>query len=165
MASEDNVHQLDQTQQPTAVVKGYRRKRTRNLDIVPHEGQEDPINASSPLYVDDVDVQKFNKAQREAVKAMGFGRFLELQIKVYPIELSYALLDNYNPMNSKLTLKNGLMVEITKDDVSTVLGFPHGTIGIERKKKKRVVSALLSTKFKDKLKAKDGEKLLFSWVD
>nr|GMD80078.1 hypothetical protein Iba_chr13dCG10180 [Ipomoea batatas] len=118
MASEDNVRQPDQTQQPTTALKGYRHKRTRNLDIVPHEGQEDPIN-----------------------------------------------LDNYNPMNSKLTLKNGLMVEITKDDVSTVLGFPHGTIGIERKKKKRVVSALLSTKFKEKLKAKDGEKLLFSWVD
>nr|GLL45224.1 uncharacterized protein LOC110778962 [Ipomoea trifida] len=89
MASEDNVHQPDQTQQPTAAVKGYRRKRTRNLDIVPHEGQE---------------------VQREAVKAMGFGRFLELQIKVFPTELSYALLDNYNPMNSKLTLKSGLMV-------------------------------------------------------
>nr|GMD83662.1 peptidase S10, serine carboxypeptidase, Alpha/Beta hydrolase fold protein [Ipomoea batatas] len=62
-----------------------------------------------PLYVDTV--QKFNTAQRESIQAMGFGRFLELQTKVFPTELSYALLNNYNPMNSKLTLKDGLMAK------------------------------------------------------
>nr|GMD41255.1 hypothetical protein Iba_chr10aCG17300 [Ipomoea batatas]GME18116.1 hypothetical protein Iba_scaffold19979CG0030 [Ipomoea batatas] len=39
-------------------------------------------------------------------------------------------------MNGKLTLKDGLMVDITEDDVAVVLGFPRGTVEIERKKKK-----------------------------
>nr|GLL46459.1 hypothetical protein Itr_chr14CG11380 [Ipomoea trifida] len=42
MTFEENVHQPDRTQQPTATVKGSHRKRTRNLDIVPFEGREGP---------------------------------------------------------------------------------------------------------------------------
>nr|GMD39123.1 MPF2-like [Ipomoea batatas] len=80
-----------------------RRKRTRNLDIVPFEGHEGPS---------DVAVE----AHREAVQEMEFGRFLELQIKVFPTELSYVLLNSYNPINSKLKLKDRLMVDIAEDD-------------------------------------------------
>nr|GMD37505.1 MADS-box protein SVP-like [Ipomoea batatas] len=164
-------------------------KRTRNLDIVPFEGQEGPSDvavegkqpkskkpragchglsivksrASSPLYFDSV--QKFNTAHREAVQEIEFGRFLELQIKVFPTELSYVLLNSYNPINSKLKLKDRLMVDIAEDDVSAILGFPRGIIEIERKKKKKGVSAPLSTKFKEKLQAKDGEKSHVSCVD
>nr|GMD35779.1 MADS-box protein SVP-like [Ipomoea batatas] len=82
---------------------GSRRKRTRNLDIVLFEGQEGPS---------DVAVE----AHREAVQEMEFGRFLELQIKVFPTELSYVLLNSYNPINSKLKLKDRLMVDIAEDD-------------------------------------------------
>nr|GLL35464.1 MADS-box protein JOINTLESS-like [Ipomoea trifida] len=166
-----------------------RRKRTRNLNIVPFEGQECPSDvavegkqpkskkpragchglsivksrASSPLYFDSV--QKFNTAHREAVQEIEFGRFLELQIKVFPTELSYVLLNSYNPINSKLKLKDRLMVDIAEDDVSAILDFPRGIIEIERKKKKKGVSAPLSTKFKEKLQAKDGEKSHVSCVD
>nr|GMC46854.1 uncharacterized protein LOC109167340 [Ipomoea batatas] len=48
---------------------------------------------------------------------MGFGRFLDLQIKIFPTELSYALLKSYIPMNGKLTLRDGLMLDVTEDDV------------------------------------------------
>nr|GMD51190.1 uncharacterized protein LOC109167340 [Ipomoea batatas] len=117
------------------VILGSHRKRTRNLDIVPFEGREGPSDvavegkqpkskkqcasrhglpivksrASSPHYVEAI--QKFNTAQRKAVEEMRFGRFLELQIKLFLTELSYALLNSYNPMNSKLSLKDGLMAK------------------------------------------------------
>nr|GMD83510.1 uncharacterized protein LOC109167340 [Ipomoea batatas] len=144
-----------------ATVKGSHRKRTRNLDIVPFEGREGPSDvavegkqpkskkqcasrhglpivksrASSPHYVEAI--QKFNTAQRKAVEEMRFGRFLELQIKLFLTELSYALLNSYNPMNSKLSLKDGLMVNIIEDDVAAILNFPWGIVEIERKKKKK----------------------------
>nr|GLL19638.1 uncharacterized protein LOC109167340 [Ipomoea trifida] len=68
---------------------------------------------------------------------MGFGRFLELQIKRFLTELSYALLKSYNPMNGMLPLKDGLMVDIIEDDVAAVLSFTWGIIEIKRKKKKK----------------------------
>nr|GMD39122.1 MPF2-like [Ipomoea batatas] len=80
-----------------------RRKRTRNLDIVPFEGQEGPSDVAF-------------EAHPEAVQEVEFGRFLELQIKVFPTELSYVLLNSYNPINSKLKLKDRLMVDIAEDD-------------------------------------------------
>nr|GMD88231.1 uncharacterized protein LOC109167340 [Ipomoea batatas] len=132
MTFEENVHQPDRTQQPTATLKGSHRKRTRNLDIVPFEGREGPS---------DIAVE----AQRKAVEEMRFGRFLELQIKLFLTELSYALLNSYNPMNSKLSLKDGLMVNIIEDDVAAILNFPWGIVEIERKKKKKGMSFPLRT--------------------
>nr|GMD01410.1 uncharacterized protein LOC109167340 [Ipomoea batatas]GMD93430.1 uncharacterized protein LOC109167340 [Ipomoea batatas] len=153
---------------------GSHRKRTRNLDIVPFEGREGPSDvavegkqpkskkqcasrhglpivksrASSPHYVEAI--QKFNTAQRKAVEEMRFGRFLELQIKLFLTELSYALLNSYNPMNSKFSLKDGLMVNIIEDDVAVILNFPWGIVEIERKKKKKGMSFPLRTEFKEK---------------
>nr|GLL49554.1 uncharacterized protein LOC109167340 [Ipomoea trifida] len=53
------------------------------------------------------------------------------------------------------------MVDITEDDVVIVLGFPRGTIEIERKKKKKGASFPLRTEFKEKLQANDAEKVSY----
>nr|GMC56767.1 uncharacterized protein LOC109167340 [Ipomoea batatas] len=118
----------------------------------------DKSRVSSTQYVNAV--QKFTPTQREAVEEMGFGRFLDLQIKLFPTELSYALLKSYNPMNGKLTLRDGLMLDMTEDDVAAVLGFPWGIVEIERKKKG--VSFLLHTEFKEKIQVGDAEKVTYS---
>nr|GLL17303.1 uncharacterized protein LOC109167340 [Ipomoea trifida]GMC53158.1 uncharacterized protein LOC109167340 [Ipomoea batatas] len=63
-------------------------------------------------------------------------------------------------MNGKLTLRDGLMLDMTEDDVAAVLGFPWGTVEIERKKKG--VSFPLHTEFKEKIQVGDAEKVMYS---
>nr|GMD88152.1 uncharacterized protein LOC109155335 [Ipomoea batatas] len=83
-------------------------------------------------------VEQLNPAQRQAVKDIGLGSLLDLQITNFPRQMGLWLVENFDPRSCTLKLQNGQTIHITADDVAAVLGLPKGNIDIT----KRTVKAM-----------------------
>nr|GMC92218.1 uncharacterized protein LOC109155335 [Ipomoea batatas] len=83
-------------------------------------------------------VEQLNPAQRQAVKDIGLGSLLDLQITNFPRQMGLWLVENFDPRSCTLKLQNGQTIHITADDVAAVLGLPKGNIEIT----KRTVKAM-----------------------
>nr|GMC82096.1 uncharacterized protein LOC109155335 [Ipomoea batatas] len=83
-------------------------------------------------------VEQLNPAQRQAVKDIGLGSLLDLQITNFPRQMGLWLVENFDPRSCTLKLQNEQTIHITADDVAAVLGLPKGNIEIT----KRTVKAM-----------------------
>nr|GMD87509.1 Peptidase C48, SUMO/Sentrin/Ubl1 [Ipomoea batatas] len=75
-------------------------------------------------------IKDFNSRQCEAVREIGFGGVLELQVTDAPLRLGYWLVTNFHPEDMSVHLPNGMKLLLTKDDVAATLGLPSGPITI-----------------------------------
>nr|GMD31260.1 uncharacterized protein LOC109155623 isoform X2 [Ipomoea batatas] len=75
-------------------------------------------------------IKDFNSRQCEAVREIGFGGVLELQVTNAPLRLGYWLVTNFHPEDMSVHLPNGMKLLLTKDDVAATLGLPCGPITI-----------------------------------
>nr|GLL27376.1 uncharacterized protein LOC109191529 [Ipomoea trifida] len=69
-------------------------------------------------------VEQLNPAQRQAVKDIGLGSLLDLQITNFPRQMGLWLVEKFDPRSCTLKLQNGQTIHITADDVAAVLGLP-----------------------------------------
>ncbi|XP_057803563.1 uncharacterized protein LOC131018886 [Salvia miltiorrhiza] len=69
---------------------------------------------------------ELNDAQKEAIRAIGFGRILELKVRQIPGKLAYWVLDKFNSASCELQVDDGRNLKVTEDDVYRVFGFPKG---------------------------------------
>nr|GMC66635.1 probable inactive ATP-dependent zinc metalloprotease FTSHI 4, chloroplastic [Ipomoea batatas] len=114
---------LKENQAAVEAITGSRRKRTRKLDIIHFEGGEGPSDVAIEGKQDKSKKQRVGRHGLPIVKSMASSPQY-VDIKLFLTDLSYALLKSYNPMNGKLTLKDGLMLDVTEDGVEAILGFP-----------------------------------------
>lgn len=70
-------------------------------------------------------VVSLNEKQKEAVRAMGLGGLLCLQVSSLPMKLAYFVVDHLDPDNCLLRI-NEWEMEIVEEDVHYVLGLPLG---------------------------------------
>nr|GMC92305.1 uncharacterized protein LOC109155335 [Ipomoea batatas] len=80
-------------------------------------------------------VEQLNPAQRQAVKDIGLGSLLDLQITNFPRQMGLWLVENFDPRSCTLKLQNEQTIHITADDVAAVLGLPKGNIEITKRTK------------------------------
>nr|GMD50604.1 uncharacterized protein LOC109155335 [Ipomoea batatas] len=87
-------------------------------------------------------VEQLNPAQRQAVKDIGLGILLDLQITNFPRQMGLWLVENFDPRSCTLKLQNGQTIHITADDVAAVLGLPKGNIEITKRTMKAMPEIL-----------------------
>nr|GMD82142.1 uncharacterized protein LOC109191529 [Ipomoea batatas] len=87
-------------------------------------------------------VEQLSPAQRQAVKDIGLGSLLDLQITNLPHQMGLWLVENFDPRSCTLQLQNGQTIHITADDVAAVLGLPKGNIEITKRKAKAMPEIL-----------------------
>ncbi|KAH6817383.1 hypothetical protein C2S51_000986 [Perilla frutescens var. frutescens] len=73
-----------------------------------------------------------NKTQREAVRQLGFGSILCLDIYDFPKRMNYWLLENFDPVSRELQLQHGRRLRIEVSDVSVIFDFPRGAQKIQK---------------------------------
>ncbi|KAK9078396.1 hypothetical protein SSX86_002453 [Deinandra increscens subsp. villosa] len=71
-------------------------------------------------------IQVLTDEQKEVVKAMGFGAFLEMKLTQIPTALAYWLVNNYDVGTGSLVTEKGV-VKIDAKLINSVLGVPLGT--------------------------------------
>ncbi|KAH6827979.1 alpha carbonic anhydrase 2 [Perilla frutescens var. hirtella] len=77
-------------------------------------------------------VMEMNKAQEEAVRQLGFGSILHLDINQFPQKITYWLLENFDPVSRELQLQHGRRLRIEVSDVSVIFNFPRGPHKIQK---------------------------------
>nr|GMC71113.1 uncharacterized protein LOC109183389 [Ipomoea batatas] len=87
-------------------------------------------------------VEQLSPAQCQAVKDIGLGSLLDLQITNLPHQMGLWLVENFDPRSCTLQLQNGQTIHITADDVAAVLGLPKGNIEITKRKAKAMPEIL-----------------------
>ncbi|KAI3503899.1 hypothetical protein L1887_32373 [Cichorium endivia] len=70
-------------------------------------------------------MKTLSEVQKEAMKSMGFGSLLGMDIDSIPGKLNYVLLDNYDPTRNRLKV-NKDWITITKELVHDIIGLPMG---------------------------------------
>lgn len=70
-------------------------------------------------------LKTLSDVQKEAVKKMGFGSLLGMNLDTIPGKLNYMLVDNYDPTRNRLKVNNR-WINITKELVHDVMGLPMG---------------------------------------
>ncbi|KAK9049765.1 hypothetical protein SSX86_031267 [Deinandra increscens subsp. villosa] len=83
------------------------------------------IPRNTPRHIWSV-IKGLTDEQKDVVRGMGFGAFLELKITQIPTALSYWLLNNYDVNTQSLVTQNGV-VKIDEKLINSVLGVPIGT--------------------------------------
>ncbi|KAH6773815.1 hypothetical protein C2S51_012219 [Perilla frutescens var. frutescens] len=77
-------------------------------------------------------ISQLTIAQKQAVRELGFGSILNLQIKDVPPKLSYWVLSHFDPKRSEIILGIDRRVHVAEDDVRLMFGFPRGQRKIEK---------------------------------
>ncbi|KAI3522370.1 hypothetical protein L1887_00092 [Cichorium endivia] len=70
-------------------------------------------------------LKTLSDVQKDAVKKMGFGSLLGMNLDNIPGKLNYMLVDNYDPTRNRLKVNNG-WINITKELVHDIMGLPMG---------------------------------------
>nr|GLL41286.1 uncharacterized protein LOC109155364 [Ipomoea trifida] len=84
------------------------REASPELELTPEEDQMFPtIETRGSIKVLYNVIKSLNGRQRRAVRDIGFGGLLSLDIKETPLRLGRWLLTNYNPVDRVLNLENG----------------------------------------------------------
>nr|GLL33432.1 uncharacterized protein LOC109155335 [Ipomoea trifida] len=113
------------------------REASLELELTPEEDQMFPtIETRGSIKVLYNVIKSLNGRQRRAVRDIGFGGLLSLDIKETPLRLGRWLLTNYNPVDRVLNLENGNAIHITSEDVADVFGFPMGSIPMVKRRKR-----------------------------
>ncbi|KAH6810011.1 hypothetical protein C2S51_027794 [Perilla frutescens var. frutescens] len=86
---------------------------------------------TSPLELHN-SISQLTIAQKQAVRELGFGSILNLQIKDVPPKLSYWVLSHFDPKRSEIILGIDRRVHVAEDDVRLMFGFPRGQRKIEK---------------------------------
>ncbi|KAH6766684.1 hypothetical protein C2S52_017667 [Perilla frutescens var. hirtella] len=73
-----------------------------------------------------------NKAQEEAVRQLGFGSILHLDITKLPQKITYWLLENFDLVSRELQLQHGRRLRIEVSNVSVIFDFPRGPHKIQK---------------------------------
>lgn len=115
-------------------------------------------------------VRAFNAKQKKAVVEMGFSALLNLNLDYLPGELCYWLATNFKPLPSKLPTFDGSGVHVDENDVHLTLGFPKGSVKIEREKMQSNTTLMvdIATKLKRsrfRVKAEHIETLVLAEVE
>ncbi|KAJ8435147.1 hypothetical protein Cgig2_018975 [Carnegiea gigantea] len=76
-------------------------------------------------------IDKFNEAQKQAIRDMSFGGFLELQVTKLPGDFCKWLLDNFDPNLVTLYVAAEKKIEIIPMDVHLTLAPPIGGRNVE----------------------------------
>ncbi|XP_057809153.1 uncharacterized protein LOC131023627 [Salvia miltiorrhiza] len=117
------------------VEEGLNEKNTENVgpkDTVQKEGNIHPMLRSrgSPSHLHKL-ISSLNDTQKEAVKHIGFGGLLHLQINELPTKLAYWVIKSFDRKELMIQLCNGKFIKVTEEDVQRVFGFPRGPNLIE----------------------------------
>lgn len=62
-------------------------------------------------------IKKMNRVQKAAVRELGFGQLLELNIREIPGQLAYWVVDHFHARSCRFALTSGERVQVTEDDV------------------------------------------------
>nr|GLL27330.1 uncharacterized protein LOC109179738 isoform X2 [Ipomoea trifida] len=76
--------------------------------------------------------KKFSRRQQGAVRALGFGKLLDLEVVQTPGRMGRWLLENFDPKTMSLRLGNGVSLPIQEKDVEATLGLPRGRVTITK---------------------------------
>ncbi|KAJ8434352.1 hypothetical protein Cgig2_019979 [Carnegiea gigantea] len=71
-------------------------------------------------------IDNFNQAQRRAIRDMGFGGFLHLQVTELPRDLCKWLVDRFDPYSITFYMSPDKRIKITPMDVYLILALPIG---------------------------------------
>nr|GMC75042.1 uncharacterized protein LOC109155335 [Ipomoea batatas] len=77
--------------------------------------------------------KKFSRRQQGAVRALGFGKLLDLEVVQTPGRMGRWLLENFDPETMSLRLGNGVSLPIQEEDVEATLGLPRGRVTITKR--------------------------------
>ncbi|GJW21370.1 hypothetical protein Tco_0031992 [Tanacetum coccineum] len=76
-------------------------------------------------------VKTLSDAQKKDVREMGFASILKLDIVVNPLKMGYWVVDRLNPETLCLEIDNKTALQITRQSVHDIFGFPMGNIKVE----------------------------------
>ena len=79
-------------------------------------------------------LESLNENQRRAVREIGFGALLNFNIRSFPRALAYYLINNFNSKTSSIELNSGESLFLDDEDVHITLGFPIGSLPINKSK-------------------------------
>nr|GMD52448.1 uncharacterized protein LOC109155335 [Ipomoea batatas] len=131
------------------------REASPELELTPEEDQMFPtVETRGSIKVLYNVIKSLNGRQRRAVRDIGFGGLLSLDIKETPLRLGRWLLTNYNPVDRVLNLENGNAIHITTEDVADVFGFPMGSIPMVKRRKRELGPMLVE--WRENLGKPDG---------
>lgn len=100
-------------------VEGSSRKRSRR-------STNDKIKTrSSPKSLKDA-LKDLSMEKKEAVRQMGFGSILELQIETIPAKVAFWVVQHFCSKTCTIKLNRGKEIKITEELVHKVTGFPRG---------------------------------------
>ncbi|XP_071725495.1 uncharacterized protein [Rutidosis leptorrhynchoides] len=134
---EANLKETNQTKSDNASKQDCKlQMRKRNMEQSsrfkvttkerPHKQLQTIRTRQSPISLSNV-IRKLSNEQKSDLISMGFECLLDFKIKSLPGRLSFWLVDKFNAENLKLNL-GAVELEITKEDVNEILGFPIGDI-------------------------------------
>ncbi|KVH87777.1 hypothetical protein Ccrd_024939, partial [Cynara cardunculus var. scolymus] len=115
----------------------HHKKNEKNLKLarVANEVEDEVVQVlrtrSSPLQLC-LTIQNFQIEQRKFVTAMGLKSILHFSIEYIPSRLGFFVVDNFDDERMVLKLPVGEL-EITKNSIQKMLGFPTGPICITQK--------------------------------
>ncbi|XP_071725458.1 uncharacterized protein [Rutidosis leptorrhynchoides] len=99
--------------------------------------------------------------QKSDLISMGLESLLDFKIKSLPGKLSFWLVDRFNAENLKLNL-GAVELEITKEDVNEILGFPIGDICVTAVQRARIGNGNLIYQFRKLYKkARNNKQTIF----
>ncbi|KAK9697295.1 hypothetical protein RND81_08G028000 [Saponaria officinalis] len=73
-------------------------------------------------------IKDLSLVQKESLLITPFKHFANLRLTKITTCLVHCIVDNYNFRNRKLMLDNGETIDVSKEDVRTVLGLPSGGV-------------------------------------
>ncbi|KAH6799249.1 hypothetical protein C2S51_035733 [Perilla frutescens var. frutescens] len=71
-------------------------------------------------------ISTMGDGHKRAVRQMGFGHILNLNVHLVPAHLAYWVLDNFDAQSCEIKLSSGRSIAVDADDVHYVFGFPKG---------------------------------------
>ncbi|CAH9069742.1 unnamed protein product, partial [Cuscuta epithymum] len=71
-------------------------------------------------------MKAMNEDQKKAVRDIGFGGLLNLEISQLPSRMASWVVENFNPRNCTIRLAEGASMHISEEDVARVFGLPIG---------------------------------------
>nr|GMD76372.1 uncharacterized protein LOC109191529 [Ipomoea batatas] len=113
--------------------------RTSTAEPGQEKLEEQPTEEAQQPQQEQIEEEQPAQAEEcQAVKEIGLGSLLDLQITNFRRQMGLWLVENFDPRSCTLKLQNGQTIHIIADDVAAVLGLPKGNIEIT----KRTVKAI-----------------------